>query len=74
MNSTYIVRKEHFSFKTNVTHSLSVNEIFSDSKEKNPQEAKPLKEGVLFDCTFKVFFGKEGEDKGKLSLQEPLGR
>lgn len=59
-------------------HSLSVNEIFSGSKEKNPQEAKLLKEGVLFDCTFKVVLGKEGENKGKLSseisFQEPLGR
>lgn len=55
-------------------HILSVNEIFSDSKEKNPQEAKPLKEGVLFNCKFKVVLGKEGEDKGKLSSQEPVGR
>lgn len=47
-------------------------DILPDSKEKNPQEAKPLKEGVLFNCKFKVVLGKEGEDKGKLSSQEPV--
>eukprot|EP00105_Crassostrea_gigas_P003583 XP_011416486.1 PREDICTED: uncharacterized protein LOC105320306 [Crassostrea gigas] len=49
--------------------------ILPDSKEKNPQEAKLLKEGVLFDCTFKVVLGKEGEKRKRLydiPFQGPL--
>lgn len=59
-------------------HILLFNEFLSDSKEKKTHEAKQLKERLLFDCRFKVVFGKEEEIRGnplsEILSQEPVGR
>lgn len=43
----------------NIYHIIIFNKILSAPDEKTRKAEKPLKEGLLFDCTYRISLGKE---------------